>query len=344
MTAAANESSTKFASIDVGSHTIRLLIAELEQNTHIVPLRVERTITRLARDFHNSQELSPASMESSITALETYQELLEDYGVGSVACGATGVFRRAANSADFLERVRKALGLNIAILSEDSEAALSAKGILSVLPDSENWKLLFDLGGSSTEFLLVNPQRSKPVWSESIFLGAATISARYLDEDPPKIESVKLAVKSIEDQIDEVLSEMKTAIKEAALDLDDLLLVGTAGTATTLASMFLSAEEYQPQHINGLVLDERWLSDTAQRLTELTIAQRQGIPGLERGREDIILGGALVVLEILRATKKQQFTVTDAGLLEGLLLDLIEKERGMPQVLSSPLTWLQLEE
>jgi len=339
LTPAANESSTNFASIDIGSHTIRLLIASLANSAQIIPVRVERAITRLARGFQSSQELSSSSMESSIHVLKTYRDLLSHHKVGYVACGATGVVRRADNSAEFLKKVRASVGLDISILSEDSEATLSAKGILSVLPDNRNLKLLFDLGGSSTEFLLVDPRQTGPIWSQSIFLGAATVTEKHLADDPPKTESVKLAVKFIGNQIEQTLSRVQHSLKQVGATLEDVLLVGTAGTATTLASMYLETNNYQAHRINGLVLGENWLSDITQQLAGLTIGERQRIRGLEKGREDIILGGALIILEILYAMKKQQLTVTDAGLLEGLLLDLIEKQRGMPHVLLNPLTW-----
>jgi exopolyphosphatase/guanosine-5'-triphosphate,3'-diphosphate pyrophosphatase len=118
-----------------------------------------------------------------------------------------------------------------------------------------------------------------------------------------------------------------------------LQLVGTAGTATTLAAMYLEMREYQPQRINGLVLTDHWLWDMTDRLLRSPLALRGRIPGLEAGREDIIAAGALIVGEILKGLHQPQMTISDAGLLEGLLLDHIEKEYGRPETLVSPLTW-----
>ncbi len=109
----------------------------------------------------------------------------------------------------------------------------------------------------------------------------------------------------------------------------ELRLVGTAGTVTTLAAMYLNMERYVPYRVNGLVLTKDWLSLTIESLAQMPLAQRRLIAGLEPGREDIILGGAVIVSEILSCFGQDRFIVTDAGLLEGLLIDLIEKESGL---------------
>lgn len=338
----ANERHLNFASIDIGSHTIRLLLATLVNGEQIVPRRVERAITRLAKNYQDTRELSSASMLKSLDTLKGYQRLLDRYQVEAVACGATGVLRRAVNTRTFLESIKSSVGLDVSILSERDEAALSAKGILSVLPPGEGLKLLFDLGGSSTEFILVDPEAGVPLWVESIFIGAAGIAEKYLTDNPPKAQQLQCAARFIRARIEQALSGLHHALEQtgSGSSLDALMLVGTAGTATTLASMYLKTNEYRAHRINGTLLTEDWLAGTVQHLARLTTEERQSIQGLERGREDIILGGALIVLQILHALNQQRLTVTDAGLLEGLLLYLIEKQRGMPHTLGTPLEWL----
>ena len=105
-------------------------------------------------------------------------------------------------------------------------------------------------------------------------------------------------------------------------DANTYLWVGTAGTVTTLARMHLELKEYEPERVNGSVLKKAWLEQLCTRLAHMAIAQRCKLPGLERGREDIILAGGLVTLELMDTFDFAQFTVSDAGLLEGLILDL----------------------
>jgi exopolyphosphatase / guanosine-5'-triphosphate,3'-diphosphate pyrophosphatase len=328
-----------FASIDLGSHTIRLLIARLENGRILFPLRNERKITRLARDFENGERLVDSSMQQSLDALKEYEDLLHQYQVRTVVCGATGVLRRAKNADRFLKKIREHSGLRVSILSEKSEAILSAKGVLSFLPLTGDMIILFDLGGSSTEFLMIVPNESEPIFATSVFTGAATITQKYLSADPPGREDLTAASEAIRATITPTLTRMKTSVEACGGCLDNILLVGTAGTVTTLASMHLQMDNYEPCRVNGLSLSQNWLTDTVAQIKGLPIAARRGIRGLEQGREDIILGGALIVFEILRGLGQQQFMVTDAGLLEGLMLHLIESRYGIPHGLQSPLTW-----
>jgi len=330
---------SKFASIDIGSHTIRLLIAELEEDETLRPLCIERRITRLAGNFQEGETLKPLGITTSIEALREYAYLLKRFRVGSLACGATGVVRRARNANDFLHMVKESTGIPASILSEESEAFLSAKGCLSVLRCRQGKILAFDLGGSSTEFLLTEPDRTEPLWSTSVFIGAATLTERFLTQDPPTLLHLAEASNDVRETIDSTLSDAKKLLAVCGERPFPFQLVGTAGTVTTLAAMYLNMEPYVPYRVNGLVLTQNWLAAIIDFLTLLPLAYRRNLPGLEEGREDIILGGALIVREILQGLGQTHLTVTDGGLLEGLLLDHVEKESGCRPALISPLTW-----
>lgn len=330
---------SNFASIDIGSHTIRLLIAFENEKGELRPLRVERRITRLAANFQEDGLLKDASMRESICALQEYAELLKLYEASDVACGATGVVRRAGNGSRFLQMAEEATGVRGAIIPEDREAFLSAKGVLSVLPSRGEHVLTFDLGGGSTEFLLLKTGRSDPLLSESAFIGAATVTERRLRGDPVEESSMVRAMEAIREELAPILLKIRRLLHEDGVDPSSLLTAGTAGTVTTLAAMRLKMEVYEPFRVNGLPLDSKWLTETIDLLARLPIGARRTLPGLEAGREDIILGGALIVREVLRGLGAERMTATDAGFLEGLLLDLIERKHGLPGGLSTALTW-----
>lgn len=327
------------ASIDIGSHTIRMLAARITGGNRVCPVAVERRITRLAGDFDNGQTLKEAAMDRSLCVLKEYAGILKDLGIRSINCGATGVVRRAENSERFLKMIRETTGFEVSILSELAEAYLSAKGSLSVLPPPTNPLVSFDLGGSSTEFLLVDPKFERPQWETSIFIGAATLTARELIGDPTDRESVALARATVRGLLAPTISAFHGLPGRETNPSFPVQLVGTAGTVSTLAAMYLGMETYLPYRINGLVLDRKWLDKTVDLLVRLPIASRRQLKGLEEGREDIILGGAIIVQEILKGFHQDRFTVTDGGLLEGLLLEMAEHERGWPHKLFSPLTW-----
>jgi exopolyphosphatase / guanosine-5'-triphosphate,3'-diphosphate pyrophosphatase len=328
-----------FAAIDLGSHTIRLIIAACRDRKVLLPRRLERRVTRLARGFDARACLEPAGMHASIAVLREYAELIRRLGSPSVICGATGVVRRAHNSTAFLEAIAQETTISGTILSEEREATLSLKGVLAGLPRRTRPVLAFDLGGSSTELTLAHPDHPEPTWVISLMLGAATLTADYLSADPPPQDALPRAAEAVRQVLQPAFAQLGRHLGRLGLSPAELEVVGTAGTVTTLAAMVLQMTEYLPYRVNGLKLEARWIDDTIARLGPLTLAQRRKLPGLEKDREDIILGGALIVREILRGLRQEALVVTDAGLLEGLLLSSVESAFGWPESLTTPLTW-----
>jgi exopolyphosphatase / guanosine-5'-triphosphate,3'-diphosphate pyrophosphatase len=329
-----------FAAVDLGSHTVRLLVAVCEQGRFLRPICVERRVTRLARGFDGRALLRPQGMLQSVAAMQEYAVLIGKHGATSVVCGATGVVRKARNGIELLCSIEEQTGIRGAILSEEAEATLSVKGVLSGLADQSSLILAFDLGGSSTEFTLVDPRQAEPLWATSVFVGAATVTEAHLARAPAVAADLEKASREIRQALDPVLVDLTEHLRRLGTSLSHLQLVGTAGTVTTLAAMHLEMAEYQPYRVNGLILPGRWMRATVRHLARLKLAERRRWVGLEKDREDIILGGTLIVCEILSRLQKENLLVTDAGLLEGLLLDSIENAFGWPHTLATPFTWI----
>jgi exopolyphosphatase/guanosine-5'-triphosphate,3'-diphosphate pyrophosphatase len=321
-------SETFFAGLDIGSHTTRMLVAR-KNGTQLTPARAERRVTRLAQNFQDSGTITEEAQQRNISAIKEFISILRQYRVGGIACGATGVVRRAGNSTAVMEAIQAETGVQCRILSEKTEAILSAKGILSVLPQTGGDLLTFDIGGGSTEFLLAVesgdalPNASRPI-------GAATLSEAYLGADPPGPGAVARAALHTRNEIMSAKEQIYQNIRSTRIiGKEGPRLAGTAGTVTTLAAMHMRLERYVPYLVNGLVLTKSWISGTIESLAQMPLAERRLIAGLEPGREDIILGGAVIASEILTCFGRDSFIVTDAGLLEGLLIDLIERETGL---------------
>lgn len=333
-----------FAGIDIGSHTTRMLVAK-KNETELVPVRVERRVTRLAKSFQPSGVIAKEAMHTNILALKEYISILRRLQVGRVACGATGVIRRAKNSGAVIDGIAAETGIECKIISEETEALLSAKGILSVLPGAGSELLSFDVGGGSTEFVLAGAQTL--IGTASRPVGAATLTEGFLTGDPPGAESVRRAGLWAGKEIDWAKEQLYENLKKAGIMdfFGGMRLVGTAGTVTTLAAMYKKMESYVPYRVNGMVLTKDWLSGTIDLLAQMPLAQRRLIAGLEPGREDIILGGAVIVSEILSCFGHDSFVVSDAGFLEGLLIELVEKTSmpaypgGEAAGLTTGLTW-----
>jgi exopolyphosphatase/guanosine-5'-triphosphate,3'-diphosphate pyrophosphatase len=310
-----NDWMQRFASIDVGSNTIRLLIAEPALSAPLRPIQVERRITRLGEHFLPTRTLQPTAIERSIAALREFAALMEQGAVSEYLGGATAVVRQAGNGRHFLDMVQDQVGLRIRTLGESEEARLSLLGVASVIPHPEAPMAVFDIGGGSTELVWSAPQGSNPVESLSLPVGVVHLTEAFLQEDPPGSE----ACTKLRRHVCHLLKRLWFPE-----NCQDTLWVGTAGSVTTLASMCLRLDEYDPDRINGTVLARAWLVELCDGLAEMSITERSKLPGLEPGREDIILAGALVTLALMDTFGFSECTVSDAGLLEGLFLELCE--------------------
>jgi exopolyphosphatase/guanosine-5'-triphosphate,3'-diphosphate pyrophosphatase len=305
----------RFASIDVGSNTLRLLIAEPAVSAPIRPILVERRITRLGENFLQDRTLQPQAIDRSIAALKEFVDLMGQNDVLEYSAGATAVVREASNGSNFLDLVQRQTGLGVRLLSGYEEARLSLLGVSSVISNREAAMVIFDIGGGSTELVWKGAGDNSAIESRSLPLGVVHLTETFLPGDPPGQEPCL----NLRRYVSNILAELSLD-----KELDDTLWVGTAGTVTTLASMWYELVEYDADRINRTVLGRTWLAHLCARLAEMTLAERRELSGLEPGREDIILAGGLVTLEMMDVFDFGQFTVSDAGLLEGLFLDLCQ--------------------
>ncbi|SFM48312.1 hypothetical protein [Thermodesulforhabdus norvegica] len=327
----------RFAGVDIGSHTVRMLVVE-ERSGALFPLSHHRRITRLAENFQDKGYLSTTRKRQTLEVLRDYCRILKDFGVAYAFCGATGVVRRAGEKEAFVKDVESALSYPCKVLSEEDEALTAARGTLNVIRARMDLSfygmpaVLFDLGGGSTEFVVVRSDRL--VFSTSVFVGASTITGMFLKDAP--VGSGK--IREAKEYVDNLL---KPAVVEIGRFVDSSFeLIGTAGTVATLGAIFLGMMSYEPYRMIGTKLSLPWVEKILKELAGLTFEDRRKIPGLEPGREDVIVGGTLIVHRILSLLGRQEMIVSDAGLLEGLALIAAEEYMGLtPDGIYSPLTW-----
>ncbi len=298
----------KAGAIDVGSNTLRLLIAQIEGN-RILPVCRDREMVRLGRNFFPGRVIGRQALGSALQVLERFQRTGVQEGVARFRAAGTGILRESSNTHQFLEAVRKTTGIAIQVLSGEEEARLSALGVLSVFQDITGLTCIFDLGGGSVEFTWV--QSGKIRETLSLPLGAVGLTEQFLFSDPP-----------LKHELDRLRGHcLQTLRKRINITESVSCLIGTAGTVTTLAAMVQKLAEYAPSRINGSVLDQDTLDRLLFTLTSIPLTTRQELPGLEPDRADIITAGLVVVLSILDFFDADSLRVSDAGLLEGLLLD-----------------------
>lgn len=297
------------AAIDVGSNTVRLLLGHLE-NGRVVPHRYHRVITRLGGGATVEKGLAPAAVERTLFALEAMAAIVSETGVSRCRAVGTEALRRAVNGESFAELVRARTGLLLEIIDGEEEARLSALGVLADLDPRPESCLIFDLGGGSTEFILW--QRGQILFQKSYSLGIVSLCEQWPDEAGQK------------EHIQEILRRLRSDLREAGEEetvlSEGCRIVGTAGTVTTLAALLLKMSEYDRGRVNNLHLPRKDLLPLLDRLAELSPPQREDLPGMEKGRGDLIVPGLLSVLGILDTFHRNELVAIDSGLLEGVLL------------------------
>ncbi len=298
------------AAIDVGTNTVRLLLGESRDGL-LHPARYYRKITRLGGGFKPERGLADAAMDRTLSALKEISLILASVEVEKTRAVGTAALRKARNGTEFAARVKKETGLPLRIIDGNEEALLCGRGVLSALDPIPAHSLIFDIGGGSTEFILC--AESVVTFHKSFPLGVVG-----LVENLPSSSAQ-------EAYIDEILQNLVKDL-EAHGATDGIFscegaLIGTAGTVTTLAALRLKMTEYDWRRVNNLVLSGDELRFLYRLLEPLSLSDRESLPGMEKGRGDLILPGLRIVNAVLGCFRKDRLRVSDFGLLEGLLLN-----------------------
>lgn len=302
----------RLAGIDIGTLTCRLLIADLPPRGLLKELKSDRRILRLGEGVDQTKRLSIPAMERVIQCLREWREIIDGFHVNAATAVATSAVRDAANRDEFLERVKQEAGLEIEVITGEEEARRTLLGIRSGLSAGVTDLLALDIGGGSTEFILDRPGQSPIV--RSIDIGVVRLCERLLRHDPPSEEEVRQAREWVAQETNAAVANM-AGFRKATF-------VGTAGTITSLAAMAQKLPVYEPARIHNYRLELITVQELEQTLVSRRKADRIGLPGLEKGREEVIAAGAIIVRTIMETLDQQSVLVGDLGLREGLLIDL----------------------
>ena len=308
-----------FASIDVGSNTLRLLIAGIEDN-RIINVFSDRKISRLGNKVSMTGRLQDENIETSIAALKEFSARISGYGVVHVKAVATSALREAVNSESFVQRAFEDTGISIEVISGDREAGLTLRGILSSFCGSDlrvlTSALIVDIGGGSTEWILYRDKHL--VDMGSIPVGVIKFTHNFIKTDPVAIHDLNGLTAEIVSVLDNLKMKIARHVRR------DMLFIGTAGTFTTIAAIDLGLETYSREKIHLHKLPLPALRAMGKQLTALSLEERKKIVGLEPERADLIIPGILFTIKVMEYFGFNELTVSDYGLLEGTLLDLKE--------------------
>ncbi|MDH4098245.1 MAG: Ppx/GppA family phosphatase [Nitrospira sp.] len=302
----------RFAGIDIGTLTCRLLIADLTSGGPLKELRSDRRILRLGEGVDQTKRLNSAAMDRVIACLREWWGLIDNHQVEGCAVVATSAVRDAANRDEFLRRVKQETGFDVEVITGEEEARRTLLGIRSGLPAGVTDMIALDIGGGSTEFILDRPGQAPIV--RSIDIGVVRLCERVLTHDPPTAEEIEQAREWVR-------RETQAAVAEMA-NYETATFVGTAGTITALAAMAQKLPAYEPARIHNYRLALATVQELEQILLSRKKADRIGLPGLEKNREEVIAAGAIIIRTVMETIGMSQVLVSDLGLRDGVLIDL----------------------
>ena len=304
------------AAIDIGTNSVLLLIAAAEA-AGPRPLLERATITRLGEGVDRSRRLAPAAIERNLACLRAYAHDLRAYGSPRLDVVGTSALRDAEGAQAFLDEAERILGVRPRVIAGDEEARLTFRGALSGLALTGRL-LVFDVGGGSTELIVGEAAGVlAPESRVSLDIGSVRLFERHVRHDPPTPRELASIEADIEQQLVSAspLSHLHSG--------KPLTLVGVAGTVTTLKALELGLPAYDTARVHGAVLTLRAVEDLCAKLTSLSLAERQQLPGLQPKRADVIVAGALIVRDLLRRAGAAETIVSDRGVRFGLLDALI---------------------
>ena len=299
----------RIAAVDIGTVTMRVLIADVDECGTVSELHRDICLTHIGKDLSRTGELSDEGMQTAFAAWERFAIAIEEYHPEKVVCVATSAARDAQNSDEFLMGLL-ARGLQVHIISGDREALLSFRG--AAYQRNAHDLLVIDPGGGSTECIFSPDGRDESALiMRSLNIGSRRLTDMFLHEPLATIEEITATRNFIADMFTPFFDMLPVSPCE---------LVAMAGTATTLVTIRDAMDEYDPQLVQGQRVSAAELDEMVKRLAGLTIEERKSIVGLEPKRADVILAGVLIIAEILRITGLSELTISDYDILYGIIL------------------------
>ena len=305
------------AAIDIGTNAVRLLIAHAGPDHNFKPLFSNRIITRLGEGVAHTGYLSPNAIERTLQVLMEYKRRIEEYGASQVVVIATGALRDAINRQDFIEKTLLETGFQVEVISGIEEAKKTLLGVMAGLSiNHEPEVLVIDIGGGSTELIFARGREPEEIFS--LPLGVVYLAEKYLIQDPINPDEYRALVKKVREELELVRTKIPANEKT--------FLLATAGTATTLAAIDLGLTTFDPAKIHQHSISQRDIARMLKDLGGMTLAERKAIPAIDRGREDLIIPGSVILLQTMQLFDINQVTVSEWGLREGLILSLMSNQ------------------
>ena len=297
--------------VDIGTNSTRLLVADVEDGrVREVDRRSE--VTRLGEGVDASGRLGEEPMARVVATLEAYHEAIREHGCDATTGVLTSAVRDAENGAEFTELVRTRFDLDVRTIDGEQEARLTFLGATVGRPDPPDGSLLvIDIGGGSTEFVV--GRGGEVTFNVSTQAGVVRQTERHLQSDPP----APAELRALGDEVREIVSHAVPAEVRATVASS----VGVAGTATSCAAIAQELDPYDPNRVEGYVLELGDLELLLARLAAMPLADRRTVVGLHPDRAPTIVAGVAILLEALRAFGLDRLEVSERDILWGAAIE-----------------------
>ena len=306
------------AALDLGTNNCRLLVAEPTDDGFEVVDSFSR-ITRLGEGLATTGRLAEAAMARTLGALRVCKRIMDRNGIAVARCVATEACRQAANGAEFVARVERAVGIRLEVLGHEEEAGLAMLGCLPLIDAHTRHLLMVDIGGGSTEVLWLDRagggSNGRIAETVSVPLGVVTLSEGF---------GRRLANGAYDDAVGYVDGLLARALGQGERRIDlaeerSVQMLGTSGTVTTLAAIHLGLRRYDRRKVDGICLPFAAIDEVGRRLRSLDEAERAAHPCIGTDRADLVVAGCAILDAIHHNWPVASLRVADRGVREGIL-------------------------
>lgn len=303
------------ATIDIGTNSVLLLLGEPQPDGTIRIAEDRAAVTRLGEGLVRHGEISERAASRTLQVLKEYREVCERYGIAVPAAIGTSALREADNAGTFIRRARQELGIEIEVLPAEREAELT---YAAAARDFGKEIAVIDIGGGSTELICQKRDSGGPMdglFLVSLPLGCVVLTEKHLHSDPTTPDELHAMRMAIHATFESAIEPVHFARP------NDLNLVATAGTATTVMAMHQKLAAYRGDAVHGQRMRITELRELIALLMEKTVAQRRKLPGLLPERADVILAGSVLLHEAMSFMGYAEVTISDRGLRWGLFYE-----------------------
>jgi exopolyphosphatase/guanosine-5'-triphosphate,3'-diphosphate pyrophosphatase len=302
----------RVAAVDLGTNSIRLLVARISDDGELRDLARDMVITRIGQGVDRTGTIAPEALRRTVAVLQRYCRRARALGAERIHLAATSAVRDASNRDELAEAVQRLTGEPMEVLAGKEEAGLSFLGATKGL-DAKPPFLVVDIGGGSTEFVV---GEREPEAAVSAQIGSVRLTERYIHTDPPSYEELdrlELAVTSVLHQVED-----RVPVHDAAT------LVAVAGTSTTVQAIAMGLPEYDPEVLHRSILSRADAERVFRLLADMTTEERRQIPVMAPGREDVIPAGAAILVRTMQRWGFGEALVSETDILDGIAYRMVE--------------------